>query len=183
MFKGVLELELPGSVEDQASISSTDSSVDTVSEVGFPTSLLPQLLSQGERNHLTRDLNRSKKSSELIASRLKEKNLLQPGTLITSYRKRHIEFLLHFIQENDIVYCNDVASLLQQLDVQQYDPQDWRLFVDSFKRSLKCVLHNGNLHGSVPPGHSTTLKEKYDKIKFVLEKFHTNNTNGSYVSI
>ena len=39
------------------------------------------------------------------------------------------------------------------------------------------LLHNGNLYGSVPLGHSTTLKEKYDEIKF-----HIDSTNGSYVS-
>ena len=72
--------------------------------------------------------------------------------------------------ENNIVHCNDVTGLLRQLGVQQYDPQDWRLFIDSSKRRLKCVLlHNGNLYGSVL-GYSTTLKEKYDEIKFVLEK-------------
>ena len=31
-------------------------------------------------------------------------------------------------------------------------------------------MHNGNDFGSVPLGHSTTLKEKYSDIKFVLEK-------------
>ena len=130
-----------------------------------------QLFSQGELNNLTRDLNLSKESSELLASRLKEENLLQPGTLITFYRKRHIDFLPYFTYENDIVYCNDVPGLLRQLGVQHYEPQDWRLFIDSSKRSLKCVfLHNGNLYGSVPLGHSTTLKEKYNEIKFVLEK-------------
>jgi len=36
---------------------------------------------------------------------------------------------------------------------------------------LKCVLlHNGNAFGSIPLGHSTTRKEKYSEIKFVLEK-------------
>ena len=35
-------------------------------------------------------------SSELLASRLKEKNLLQPGTFITYYRNRHAEFLPFF---------------------------------------------------------------------------------------
>ena len=171
VFKGLPELELPGSEEEQASVLSTDSSEDTVSDVGFPPTSLPQLFSQGELNDLIRDLNLSKESSELRASRLKEKNLFQLGTLITFYRKCHIEFLPYFTQENDIVYCNDVAGLLWQLGVQQYNPQDWRLFIDSSKRSLKCVLlHNGNLYGSVPLGHSTTLKEKYDEIKFVLKK-------------
>ena len=31
-------------------------------------------------------------------------------------------------------------------------------------------FHIGNLYGSVPVDHSTTLKEKYGEIKFVLEK-------------
>ena len=77
----------------------------------------------------------------------------------------------YFTQENDIVYFNDVACLLRQLGAQQYDTQDWHLFIDSYKRSLECVLlHSGNLYGSVPLGHSTTLKEKYIEIKFGLEK-------------
>ena len=171
MFKGLPELELHGSEEDQAFLLSTGSSEDTVSDVGFPPSLLSQLFSQGKLNDLIKDLNLSKESSELLASRLKEKNLFQPGTLITFYRKCHIEFLPYFTQKNDIVYCNDIAGLLRQPGVQQYDPQDWRLFIGSSNRSLKCVLiHNGNLYRSVPLGHSTTLKEKYDKIKFVVEK-------------
>ena len=51
VFKGLSELELPGSEEDQASVLSTDSSEDTVSDVGFLPSL-PQLFSQGELNDL-----------------------------------------------------------------------------------------------------------------------------------
>ncbi|XP_023252229.1 NACHT, LRR and PYD domains-containing protein 9-like, partial [Seriola lalandi dorsalis] len=39
------------------------------------------------------------------------------------------------------------------------------------ERSLKCVLlHNGNQFASVPLAHSTTLKEKYEAVKYVLEK-------------
>ena len=74
-FKGLPELELPGSEKDQASVLSADSSEDTVSHVGFPPSSLPQLFSQGELNDLIRDFNLSKESSELLASRFKEKNL------------------------------------------------------------------------------------------------------------
>ena len=130
VFEGLPELELLGSKEDHVSIFSTDSSDSTDSDVDFPPSL-PQLFSQGELNDLTRDLNLSKESSELLTSRLKEKNLLQPGTLVTFYRKRHIEFLPYFTRENDIAYCTDVAGLLRQLVVHQYDPQDWRLVIDS----------------------------------------------------
>ena len=69
------------------------------------------------------------------------------------------------------MFCNNGEGILKKLDVTQYDPNDWRLFIDSCKRSLKCVLlHYGNDFGSIPLGHSTTLKEKYNEIKFVLEK-------------
>ena len=47
------------------------------------------------------------------------------------------------------------------------------LFIDSSKQSLKCVLmHNGNRFASVPFAHSTALKEKYEALKYVLEKMH-----------
>ena len=56
-------------------------------------------------------------------------------------------------------------------DVDKYDPNSWRLFMDSSKRSLKYVLlHSTNKYASIPTGHSTTLKEKYDPIKKVMEK-------------
>ena len=93
---------------------------------------------------MARDLNLSKESSELLASRLKEKNLFKPGTLITFQRKRHEQFLPYFTQENEIVYCNNVEGLLKKLGVFEYNPNNWRLFIGC-KRSLKCVLlHNGN---------------------------------------
>ena len=71
----------------------------------------------------------------------------------------------------DLVYCADISQLLVKLGVPQYKPKDWRLFIDSSKRSLKCVLlHNGNQFASVPIAHSTTLKKKYEAVKYVLEK-------------
>ena len=49
--------------------------------------------------------------------------------------------------------------------------ENWRLFIDSSKRSLKCVLlRNSNRFASVPLAHSTTLKEKYEAMKYVLEQ-------------
>ena len=68
------------------------------------------------------------------------------------------------------MYCADIAQLLLKLRVPQYKPKHWRLFNDSSKRSLKCVLlHNGNQFASVPIAHTTTLKEKYETVKYVLE--------------
>ena len=169
VFEGLPELNLLSDVENDASSSDSTPSLDKDS---FHPAVLPRLLfSQGELNDLVRDLSLSKESSELLASRLKEKNMLEPGTQITFYRKRHTEFLPYFSQESDIVYCSNVEGLLSKLGITKYEPQDWRFFIDSCKRSLKCVLlHNGNAYGSVPLAHSTTLKEKYDEIKYVLEK-------------
>jgi len=112
-FEGLPQLESSLSSEE------VDVSIDsdnTLADNDFPPSLLsPQLFSQGELNDLTRDLNLSKESSELLASMLKEKNLLKPGTLITFYRKRHEEFLPYFTQENEIVYSNNVEGLIKKL--------------------------------------------------------------------
>ncbi|KAK4883880.1 hypothetical protein RN001_000151 [Aquatica leii] len=42
---------------------------------------------------------------------------------------------------------------------------------NSSRRSLKCVLlHNGNKYGSIPIGHSTSMKEEYEAISLVLKK-------------
>ena len=128
--------ELPD-CDDEA--TTTDEGGDTEEEYG------PQPFSQGELIDLVRDLSLSKTSSELLASRLKEKNLLGEDTHITFFRRRHEDYMGYFCQEEDLVYCRDVAGLLGKLGAPQYDPRDWRLFIDSCKRSLKCVLlHNGN---------------------------------------
>lgn len=57
------------------------------------------------------------------------------------------------------------------MGIQNYDSNDWRLFIDSSKRSLKCVLlHNGNELASLPIAHSTKIKEEYPRISLVMEK-------------
>ena len=68
------------------------------------------------------------------------------------------------------MYCADIVQLLFKLGVPQYEAKDLRLFIDSSKRSLKCVLlHNGNQFASVSIAHSSTLKEKYEAVRYVLE--------------
>lgn len=53
----------------------------------------------------------------------------------------------------------------------EYKSAEWRLFIDSSKVSLKCVLlHNGNKFASFPIGHSVQLKESYSTMKLVLAK-------------
>jgi len=159
--------ELPESSDEDSSSAPED---NVEEEVVYGDDA-PHPFSQEELNDLVRDLSLPKSSAELLASRLKEKNLLTDSTRITFYRHRHEEYLHFFSEEKDLVYCRDIAQLLNKLGLPHYEPEDWRLFIDSSKRSLKCVLlHNGNQFASVPLAHSTTLKEKYDAVKYVLEK-------------
>ena len=42
----------------------------------------------------------------------------------------------------------------------EYDAIKWKLFIDSFSRSLKAVfLHNGNSFSSLPMGYSVEMKK------------------------
>ena len=57
-----------------------------------------------------------------------------------------------------------------KLGVTEYSPADWRLFIDSLERSLKCdLLHITNVYRSMAISNSTTLTKKYDAIKSVLQ--------------
>jgi hypothetical protein len=49
----------------------------------------------------------------------------------------------------DLVFCTNVPGLMEAFNI-KYEPEEWRLFIDSSKRSLKAVLlHNGNNYASV----------------------------------
>ncbi|KAF2888518.1 hypothetical protein ILUMI_17655 [Ignelater luminosus] len=83
------EMVLPG---PQCSIQSVSTNE---SEYAGETSA-PQLFSQNELSDLIRDLNLSKQELELLASRLKQKNLLRPRVTITAYTTREKEILPYF---------------------------------------------------------------------------------------
>ncbi|GBN30538.1 hypothetical protein AVEN_174503-1 [Araneus ventricosus] len=55
-----------------------------------------------------------------------------------------------FCHDGDVIFCNDVDSLFKALGL-QHSPQEWRLFLDSSKVTLKADLfHNGNKHPLIP---------------------------------
>ncbi|GBN20253.1 hypothetical protein AVEN_5086-1 [Araneus ventricosus] len=54
----------------------------------------------------------------------------------------------------------------------EYNPSEWRLFIDSSKASLKAVLlHNGNSFASLLLGHSVHLEKNYD-LSMIFEKIN-----------
>ena len=107
---------------------------------------------------MVRDLKLAKSQSELLASRLKEWNLLEGSVRVSDFRKRERGLAHCFAQEGSLVYCVNVDSVFDTLG-QKHEPSNWRLFIDSSKLSLKAVLlHNGNKFPSVPIAHSFHMK-------------------------
>jgi len=138
-------------------------------------SLEPQTFSQDELNDLVRDLALSKEKSEILASRLKQKNLLQKNVLITHYRKRNYDLTEFFSVDGPLCYCNDIDGLFTRLS-QVYVPSEWRLFIDSSQHCLKAVLlHNGNTKPCIPIAHSVHLKESYENMNTVLQAIQYTN--------
>jgi len=69
------------------------------------------------------------------------------------------------------VFCNDVCSVMEVLGL-EYNPEQWRLFTDSSKASLKVVLlQKGNRFPSIPLAHATNLMESCESMKLLLGKY------------
>ena len=130
----------------------------------------PRLFSQEELNDMVRDLDLAKVSAVLLGSRLKSRNMLDSEVTFSWYKHREKEYLPFFTKEDEMVYCVDIKGLIEKLGT-TYEPSDWRLFIDSSKRSLKAVLlHNGNTFASIPLAHSIHMKESYENMEILLPK-------------
>ena len=103
------DLPVPTPPAQLADLSDTenDSSSDTDEEYK-PPEMEPQLFSQDDLDDLIKDLDLSKASAELLASRLQERNLLAKGAIITRCRYREKEFRKFFDVGDGLVYCCDV---------------------------------------------------------------------------
>ena len=57
------------------------------------------------------------------------------------------------------MFCNDVCSVMEVLG-HEFKPDQWNLFTDSPKASLKVVLlHNGNKFPFIPLAHAANMKD------------------------
>ena len=123
-----------------------------------------------ELNDLVRDLDLPKVSAVLLGSRLKSRNVLDSEVTFSWYKHREKEYLPFFTKEDDLVYCVGIKGLIEKLGT-TCEPSDWRLFIDSSKRSLKAVLlHNGNTFASIPLAHSIHMKESYENMEILFTK-------------
>lgn len=175
------DVPVPQRPEHLQDCPSSESECDP--EVAFPTSDCdfspkgvgkePKLFEQSALNDFVRDLGLTKESAEILGSRLRERNMLAPGTTYYWFRHREQEFTSFFSEEETLVYCNNIPELLLKLGLPHYDPIDWRLFIDASKRSLKCVLlHNENKLSSVPVAHSVIMRETYENLEKIMCKLN-----------
>ena len=137
-------LPVPIPPENQFLLSN-DSDIDEAAsnspELSEDVDYIPDLknkdpFNQEELNDLVRDLSLSKDKAELLSSRLSEKGMLQHGVRVSYFRKRNYDMKQFFKVEGPICFCNDIIGLFGYLS-QHYDPNKWRLFIDSSKKKLK----------------------------------------------
>jgi len=117
-------------------------------------------------------LKLSKRQAKILGSRLNGWNPLHQETEMCfySYRGLHKEFMDFFSQEDGVVFCNNVCSVIEVLG-HEYNPDLWRLFIDSSEVSLNVVpLYNGNRFPSFPLAHAANTKERYESLKLLLGK-------------
>ncbi|KAJ8716001.1 hypothetical protein PYW08_013286 [Mythimna loreyi] len=167
--------ELPIPVPPVAMEIVSEASLDTASSF-VPSyedrSSEPHLIEQPELNDLVRDLNLSKQHAELLGSRLQQWNLLAKDTKISVFRDRNKHLSTFFRAENKLCYCIDPDGLMVSLGI-KHEVNEWRLFVDSSKSSLKAVLlHNGNTKPSVPVAYAIDMKETYESMALILKSIN-----------
>ncbi|GBO34590.1 hypothetical protein AVEN_50030-1 [Araneus ventricosus] len=127
----------------------------------FDETSSPHKITSVELNDLVRDLDLSKSKAEILASRLQQWNLLEENVRVTSFRTRHLLFESFFKKEESLVYYYDIHALLKEFCI-VHKPNEWRLFIDASKLSLKAVLlNNRNELPSIPVAHAVYMKETY----------------------
>ena len=114
-------------LEAMGDTDSSDRSISSSSSMAAAASLLsakPRPFSQGQLNDLVRDLDLSKESSEILASRLGEHGIPDSGTKITFHCDRNNLLIRFFTMEDDFVYCNNIQDLLSEMSLPEYNPDE-----------------------------------------------------------
>ena len=93
---------------------------------------------------------------------------MDPGTKISHFRTRHESLAKYYDHDGDITYCSNFDGLMQEL-TDNYDNEEWRLFIDASKSGIKAVLlHNGNTRPSIPLAYGMEVKESYETMQKLL---------------
>lgn len=104
------------------------------------------------------------------------------GVKITAVRRRSVELAKCFAVKDKICYCTDILKLFSVMK-QPFDPDEWRLFIDGSKTSIKAVLLNiGNVKPSVPVAFAIGLKEQFDTMNSILHLIQYDKFNFRLVA-
>ena len=111
-------------------------------------------------NDPVRDLTLTKNKAEILGSRLQQWNLLEKDTKISKFPLCHEKLSSFDVKDNlYCMYCKNVFRLMIELGY-EHDSDEWRLFIDFTKTSLKAVfLHNGNVEPSAPIAHAVNMRD------------------------
>lgn len=128
-------------------------------------------ISQARLNTMVRQLKLSQREAICLAQHLRSVNILAKNVKVYGYRKRQEELLDFFEvnEENTFAHCKNIHGLMQYMNI-EYKAEQWRLFIDSSKKSLKAVLlFIDNTKNPVPIALSTNTKESYVSMKLILD--------------
>ena len=103
-------------------------------EFGITTE--PHLINESELNDLVKDLDLPKVKAELLASRLKQSNLLQSGVKVCSFCTHQQSLAQFFSIKGGLLYCTDVGGITQKFGY-SHKPEEWGLFNDT--KSKSCI--------------------------------------------
>ena len=163
------EIELLSSDDAESSEERSVSEPCTSRNKEFSITTEPHLINESKLNALLRDLDLPKVKAKLLASRLKQWDLLQSGVKVCSFRTRQQSLAQFFSMKGGLIYCTDIGGVMQEFGY-SHRPEEWRLFIDSSKLSLKAVLlHNENMLPSISIGYAAHMNETYENMKNLLQ--------------
>lgn len=111
-----------------------------------------------ELNGPVRDFDIPETKAQLLGSRLHQQSLLEDGVNMAS---RPSNTAKYSSVDGDPACCNDACVLMGELQLAHRSEQ-WRLFIDSSKVSLKTVLlHDGKERSAIPLAHAVHTKVTY----------------------
>jgi hypothetical protein len=75
----------------------------------------PHSVTQAELNDLVQDLNLPKTKAWLLGSWLQQWNFLEKVVKASFYRNRQLNTAKYFSMDGDVLYCNDICGLMEEL--------------------------------------------------------------------
>lgn len=138
-----------------------------------------EVMSKAHLFALVRKLELSQRKAEILVSGLKSINAIASDIPVHIFRHRQGRFMQFFTNnlENSFVHCNDVDGLMSEMAI-AYKPEEWRLFIDSSKSSLKAVLlFTDNTKPPVPVAYGIEMKETYETMQLIINSVQYNNHN------